>query len=210
MAQKSKIARLPRDIRDELNRRLDNGETGPRLVAWLNASPRVREVLKNDFDGREINEQNICDWRNGGYLDWQARQETLALMREFRADSKEIAKESAGELTECLATVVAARYAAMLQGWNGEITDDMRRRLRGMKGLSREVVRLRHSERELERAKIEREALELKRQKTEEGVKKKFEEWAADAEFRKHITPKMTQEEMDRALYRLIHGKEKE
>ena len=43
-----------------------------------------------------------------------------------------------------------------------------------------------------------------------DGIRKKFEEWAADTNFQEEITPKMTKEEKDRALYRLIYGKEKE
>jgi hypothetical protein len=37
MSGKGKIARLPRGIRDQLNRRLDEGEAGTGLVRWLNA-----------------------------------------------------------------------------------------------------------------------------------------------------------------------------
>ena len=40
-----KIARLPRGVRQELNRRLHEGEQGKRLVAWLNALPEVQPEL---------------------------------------------------------------------------------------------------------------------------------------------------------------------
>ncbi len=36
MARTGKIARLPRALREELNRHLDEGEAGVDLVAWLN------------------------------------------------------------------------------------------------------------------------------------------------------------------------------
>ena len=36
-ARNGKIARLPRQIRDELNERLERSEPGPQLLAWLNA-----------------------------------------------------------------------------------------------------------------------------------------------------------------------------
>ena len=35
MTRNGKIARLPREIRDELNRRLDDGGQGKDLVEWL-------------------------------------------------------------------------------------------------------------------------------------------------------------------------------
>jgi hypothetical protein len=37
MTRTGKIARLPRELRDELNRRLREGEPGIRLVEWLNS-----------------------------------------------------------------------------------------------------------------------------------------------------------------------------
>ena len=210
MANYGKIARLPRKIRDELNRRLDDGEAGVDLVAWLNQLPAVKKVLKERFEGRLINEVNLTEWKNGGYLNWQAQQETLAVAREFQTESEELADLCGSALTERLKTVVAVRYAALLHGWNGEITPEMRAKLRGMKGLTREIVRLRRCDREFERVQLDREALELKKQETEEGIRKQFEEWAADTDFREHITPKMTKEEKDRALYRLIYGRDED
>src|SRR5713101_951139 len=43
LSRNGKIARLPLAIRQELNRRLQNGEQGKKLVAWLNALPEVRQ-----------------------------------------------------------------------------------------------------------------------------------------------------------------------
>lgn len=205
-----KIARLPLEIREELNRRIEKGETGVRLVNWLNKLPGVKDALKTHFDGRPINEVNLTEWRSGGYVEWQAQEATLALAREFKANGQKLAALGGNELTECLKNAVAAHYAALLQGWDGVMTDEMRAQLRGLKGLSREVARLRRSDREFEQMKINREALELERQKTEQGIRRKFEEWAADTDFREEITPKMTKEEKDRALYRLIYGREKD
>src|SRR5712692_3098289 len=39
MTHKGKIARLPLAIREQLNRRLQDGEIGKELVVWLNAAP---------------------------------------------------------------------------------------------------------------------------------------------------------------------------
>ena len=38
-ARKGKIARLPPAIREHLNRRLQNGEEGKKLVGWLDSLP---------------------------------------------------------------------------------------------------------------------------------------------------------------------------
>ena len=45
MTRLGKIARLSREIRDELNVRLQNGEVGRKLVEWLNGLPAAQAVL---------------------------------------------------------------------------------------------------------------------------------------------------------------------
>ena len=185
MPKYGKIARLPRSIRDELNRRLDDGEMGVRLVEWLNSLPEVKKLIETDFAGREITEQNLTKWKTYGYLDWQAQQEALTLTRELNTNATELA--DSGELTESLARVVAARYASALYGWNGELTDEIRPRLRALRGLSREVVRLRRSDQFRERMKIDREWLDWERQKTREAFA--FNQ-------RRHEDRKREQEEM--------------
>ncbi len=49
MSRTGKIARLPRQLRDQLNRRLDDGEPGAELVAWLNSQPTVQTLLKGNW-----------------------------------------------------------------------------------------------------------------------------------------------------------------
>ena len=41
MTRNGKIARLPRQVRDQLNRRLRDGQKGNQLAAWLNSLPKV-------------------------------------------------------------------------------------------------------------------------------------------------------------------------
>jgi hypothetical protein len=65
-----KIARLPKQIRDELNRRLDDGIPGVDLVRWLNTLPEVQKILVERFGGRPLNNQNLTEWRRGGYAEW--------------------------------------------------------------------------------------------------------------------------------------------
>ncbi len=63
MTRNGKIARLPRAIRDELNRRLQDGEPGKHLLHWLNHSEKVRTILDREFGGRPISEQNLCEYQ---------------------------------------------------------------------------------------------------------------------------------------------------
>src|SRR5205807_10069936 len=47
-----KIARLPLAIRQELNRRLDEGEQGKKLVAWLTGLHEVQAIVAAEFGGK--------------------------------------------------------------------------------------------------------------------------------------------------------------
>jgi molybdopterin molybdotransferase len=49
------------------NRRLEQGEQGRSLVAWLNSLPEVRAVLAAEFAGKPIREQNLPEWRQHGF-----------------------------------------------------------------------------------------------------------------------------------------------
>ncbi len=207
MARNGKIARLPRDIREELNRRLADGEPGGPLLVWLNALPAVAAVLTREFGGSVISKQNLCEWRAGGFAEWQAQQETLSQARELAADATELVAATEGKLTDHLATVLAARYAAALAGWDGEVTDEFRRKLRALRGLCQDIVELRQGDHSGARLTLERERLEREREKTEAEVVAQFERWAKNPQVRDWICQAwVSPEERERRL-REIFGR---
>ena len=106
-----KIARLPRAVREELNRRLDNGESGRQLVAWLNAQPEVQAVVATVLGGSAIRDQNLSEWTQGGSWDWQARPEALELVQRLGEDTAELQADGRLPLTDTPALWLAARYA---------------------------------------------------------------------------------------------------
>ena len=214
MTRNGKIARLPRHIRDELNRRLDNAEQGIRLVEWLNSLPEVKQMLETNFDGRPINEVNLTEWKNGGFLEWQGQQETAALLEDLKNSPDQVAKLSPGELTEPLATAVVAHYAAALSRSHVDSSEDLRRRLRALSKSLRDVVRLRRCELARQQTQfaqqhleLERQWLELEQQKTDDGQRKKFLELTNDLKIQDKLTPKMTREEKQRLLEEYLFPK---
>ena len=178
MSRNGKIARLPREIRDKLNHRLHNGETAVRLVDWLNSLPEVQATLDRDFGGRNISEQNVSEWKAGGYREWRTRKDSLELAREFASDATELTDASGGRLTDHLATVLASFYAAVLSGWNGEVTEDLRRKVRLYRCLCQDITDLRRGDHSGARLKIEQDRSDREREKSEEEVLGIFEHWA--------------------------------
>jgi hypothetical protein len=195
VTRNGKIARLPRAIREQLNCRLQDGQPGNQLVAWLNSLPEVQAALTREFGGRVISEQNLSEWKQGGYGDWFIRQEALAHVRELAADAKELTDAASGALADHLATVLTARYADALAGWNGEITDEFRRKLRSLRGLCQDIMELRRGDHSAARLKIEQRRVERDREKTESEMVEQFKRWAKNPKVRnlicrEYLTPK--------------------
>lgn len=201
MTRTGKIARLPREIREQLNRRIADGEPGQRLVEWLNSLPETRRVLDKDFDGRAINEPNLSDWKQGGHRDWLTRQETLACVGDLAGEAGDLAAAAKGSLADSLATVLSARYAALLDGWNGEMDEEFRRKLRSLRMLCQDVAELRRGDHFAERLRLDLERFEEARKDEEalalEAVLEEARQWPeVIAAFREFL-----------ALYKRRRGK---
>lgn len=110
ITRNGKIARLPRAVRYELNRRLHDGEQGKKLVTWLNALPEVQAIAAVEFGGRAIRAQNLSEWKQGGYRDWLAQQEALEMAERRGEDAAEWNAEGRPPVTDTLARWVAGRY----------------------------------------------------------------------------------------------------
>ena len=136
-----KIARLPFVVRNELNRRIENGEPGTKLVVWLNAQPQIQGVLREQFGGREITEQNLSDWIAGGYQDWVSLKRLEDEAHQLAEDAGTLA-HTARSLPANLATVLSIRYASLMMSWDGEVTEEFERKLRGMERLRQSVSAL--------------------------------------------------------------------
>lgn len=91
-----KIARLPKDLRDVINLMLRDGAT----------NDEIRERLA--FHKSELNDQNILNWREGGYVDWQGEQERLEDMRDRREFALRIVKENEGSAVHEAGLQIAA------------------------------------------------------------------------------------------------------
>src|ERR1039458_2541463 len=103
-----KIGRLPKSIRDELGRRLGDGEPGKELVKWLNGETRVQEILKEQFGGRPITEQNLSEWKQTGHPEWSRHEETRLFASKLTEQSDDLDEAADGmEISDRYASVLA-------------------------------------------------------------------------------------------------------
>ena len=152
-----KIAKLTNTLRDELNLRMNNGEDGPELLQWLNSLPEVQEGLKASFGGAPITKQNLCEWRQGGFREWQRHEEWTRQAYELHHYTTEMEQVlDTPLLAGDLATLLAVRYAALLNTWDGEADQKFDQRLRLLRGLGQDIALM---QRTLQRANLQQIAL---------------------------------------------------
>src|SRR5436190_1489099 len=158
--RKGKIARLPKAIRDELNRRLSDGELGTALVDWLNSLPGVQRIVADEFGGRAVRPQNLSEWRKGGYREWLQTQQAAELVRHPFAEAADL-KSAVHDPSDKLGTWLAARYAVatqhMAREGNGQLDWEQ------LREMCRDVSALRRGDHHAERLKLEQARLELGR-----------------------------------------------
>jgi hypothetical protein len=155
MTRNGKIARLPRPLRDELNQRLAQNEDGATLLDWLNAAPDVKDLLARNFAGEPVSKQNLHEWRHGGFVEWQARQDLFAAAADLTDANGEWDALAANDFTERLAAVVVVRYADALAGWNGGDDEAFRLKLRDLRHFNQDLAVLRRYNQTAARLKME-------------------------------------------------------
>ncbi|MCX7008996.1 MAG: hypothetical protein NTY53_17405 [Kiritimatiellaeota bacterium] len=153
MTRTGKIARLPHAIREQLNRRLRDGEQGVVLVVWLNAQPEVKEVVRAEFGNRPITVQNLSEWKQGGFRDWLQRVETMELVQRVAGEAAEIRNAAPGDIAAQLSLWLIAQYAVASQTLLSTKMSRQRRWQR-LRELCDDVVKLRRSEQEAERLQL--------------------------------------------------------
>lgn len=116
MAGTGKIAALPRDIREELCRRLENGKTGAEILPWLNELPEVIAILSDRFNAVPVSDANLSNWRDSGYFEWQKRGERTQRIRDLAEYARKLG-EAGGD--------VFAGGAAIAGGTLMELLDDL-------------------------------------------------------------------------------------
>lgn len=116
-ARQGKIARLPFEIREQLCRKLRDGNSARAVINWLHTVAP---------DSGALNEQNVTNWRQGGYKEWLSQQARLdeirsrseAVRRELEAGGFSILDQQIYELAGAMTDadpVKAARAVAALK-----------------------------------------------------------------------------------------------
>jgi hypothetical protein len=157
MARNGKIAHLPRNIRNELNHRLDDGQSGSEILEWLNALEEVQFALDQYFDGQPINDPNLTAWRQGGFLDWKRHQESCEWVRSLSQEADQIAEEAGlMPLSDRVSSLAGMALGKLLRNLDPESPPDQGAQ-REFHALMKDLTQLRREDREAARLRMQLE-----------------------------------------------------
>ena len=199
----SKIASLPRNIREELNRRVDRSEKTRLTLAWVNSLPEVQAVLKENFEAEPVKQQNLSDWKmSPGYRNWHLAQSALAFTEDSLPDDLDQAtiEKMSAKLIRCL----QIRYAAVAGSMPGPHADP-EVELHRLSELCNNLTALRRGDLTAERLAIEHERLTLEKSRSDVEMERIFWEWTKRPDIQERLFPHRDSEKIRREVERLVN-----
>jgi hypothetical protein len=109
--RRGRIARLPKDVRDVVNKKLQDGVVYREIAEWL--------VSQGHAD---MAEHHVQVWYQGGYADWlkeQKRNDEILTKREFAMDFLKL--NEGGTFQEASLQLAASQLYDMLREFNPEV-----------------------------------------------------------------------------------------
>jgi hypothetical protein len=125
VARKGKIANCPLAIREEVNRRLLDGQPGSKILPWLNSLADVLQVLDERFGEEPVTVQNLSEWRQGGYEEWLGRREKVQHLGELAKFAAQLGQAAGGNLTDGSAAIIGGKILERLETAKAEEIGDL-------------------------------------------------------------------------------------
>jgi hypothetical protein len=200
-----KICHLPRHIREQLNRRLDDGEQSGTLLPWLNSLPEVQNVLAARFKSQPINRSNLSRWKISGFRKWQLRQTALQFVAEMVTEDT-VDKTLTDSLSDTLARWAGMRYAAAADAMAG-VEDDPENEMRHLREFCTDINNLRRGDLSAGRLALERERLALLRTRSDEEKELEFWQWTKRSDIQEKLYPHRDPDKIRRDVDRMISSR---
>ena len=175
--RRGKIARLPVPLREELNLRLLNNVSGPRILAWLNSLPAVVEILEQEGE-EQITPQNLSVWRDGGYADWLRRRERVENLKSLSSYAYQLA-QAGGSLSDGAAAIAGGKILEMLENLDEENIGKLTASLAALRSSEASALNAKTNSARL--AQKDRQ-LDLDEKKFQRGTAALFIKWARQPE----------------------------
>jgi hypothetical protein len=197
-----KLSRLPAPLREQLNLRLANGDTGEAILSWLNALPEVQDILNTHFDGKPVTDGNISEYRQRGFRRWEMRQSALEFSAEAQADGPASNSVPSEPLVNHLVHWISIRFAAAAH--TSTIADDPETELRQIRQFLADIVALRRGDLIARRIYLEQQRLSLEQTKNKETMETLFWEWTKRSDIQAKLYPHRDPDKMRRDVVRML------
>jgi hypothetical protein len=152
-----KISRLPHHIREQLHFRLRDGQRAKLILAWLNATAEVQQIMAVEFAARPISQRNLSAWKQRSHPAWLLQQAALSQASRFISQSRQLVQAGQGTVTDNLATFVAAQYVLATQQRGDQA--DPEADWKWLRALCQDVIALRRSDQLAGRFQLQRRLL---------------------------------------------------
>lgn len=232
-ARTGKIARLPLRIREELNERLLENEPASKILPWLNGLDETATVIREmgSAGGHQvgaIDDNNLSDWRRGGFQDWVRRKQAIEQTREMAKWSAKLAEASGGNISEGASAILAGHLLELLEelgtmkaavDQDGQTSAAAPERMAAIgkvvDQVSKALANVRHGDHNRAKLDLERErlaqgaeGLELERQKFRRTTCELFVKWAEDARAKEIASGSASNGEKIERLGQLMFGED--
>src|SRR5581483_8167837 len=180
MARQGKIARLPFEVREELNQQLLDNRNGPAILNWINAKCALRGQAA-------ITAQNLSEWRAGGFAEWLQKHDKVQRTKSLAEYCLRLADAGGGSM-DLPASIAGGQLMEVLEDFD---PDDLKSLLKekpeSWLGVLEMLARLQRSKADelkarqgdVKLAQSER-ALNLAEAKFQRETAKLFLKWYAD------------------------------
>lgn len=212
MAGTGKISALPRAVRDQLARRLDDGATGADVLPWLNELPEVKAVLAAK-GWSPVTDQNLSNWRETGLALWQRERERTARHRELAEYARQLGDDAAdifagggaiagGVLMEVLDELDTEGQKALL----ADKPENLPAMINALARLQSENTKRGMARLKADQVKLLDSKLKLEREKFENATLEKLLKKAASAEVQSIVTSSKPRGEKMKQLRFVLWG----
>lgn len=192
--RKGKIARLPRALREDLNQRLSDGQPASMILPWLNSLGAVREILNRSFAGEDVSDQNLTNWRQGGYLDWCQQQAEADRLQDLAELSVTLVERTGLVLTDGAAAIAAGNLLSQIECETDPEVQDM---------LIKQLATLRAGDHAVRDGKRKDRKLQLDEEKAR---LKKREVLLAEDKFRRLLCEKLLEAATSKEVQKIVQS----
>ena len=175
-ADRSKIGRLPFAIRNRVCEMLLDGATAARVCEAVNGSPEFA-ALRRETGCAPLNAQNVTDFRGAGYARWLADRRRTENLRALAESANHIAAAAGGDPAAVGARILAGRLVDMLESVDDASALELAGALVSLRKGENDAAKL---ELDRRRAELQRESLELERDRFRRQTCEMFLKWCAD------------------------------